>query len=353
MKTLKIPGTIIILVLLLSAACKKPQATLETDIEVPVSVMEVDTASIEEFINTTGNVYAVKEVILKSEMAGKYHLQINPLTGKPFALGDRVKEGVVLIKIEDEEYYNNLRIKSKEVDLEISQQEYEKQQSLYDKGGATLRELKNAEINLINTKYDIESSRINLQKMVIEAPFNGVISSLPYYTNGARLNTGTELVTVIDYSALYLEARLPEKYYGNISKGFKVYVSSYTNPGDTLMGRITQIAPAIDPEARTFTCYVEVENSDLILLPGTFVKADMVVNSSINALVIPKDIILSQNRREMVYVVDKGIAKIRQITTGLENDTQVEVTSGLLAGESVVINGFETLRNDSKVRIVQ
>ncbi len=345
--------TAFFLTLLFLNACKRPQAVIETNIEVPVSVMEVDTSSIEEFINTTGTVYAIKEVSLRSEMAGKYQLQVNPLTGKPFALGDKVSEGVVLIKLEDEEYYNSLRIKSKEVDLEISQQEYEKQKSLYEKGGATLRELKNAEINLINTKYDIESSRLNLEKMEITAPFSGVISSLPYYTNGARLNTGTELATVIDYGSMYLETNLPEKYYSKISRGFKVYVSSYTNQNDTLLGKVTQIAPSIDPAARTFKCFVEVENSEYTLLPGMFVKADMVVNSSGNTLIIPKDIVTRYNRSEIVYVVDKGIAKVREITTGLENDKDIEVTSGLLAGESVVIRGFETLRNESKVRILQ
>ena len=98
-----------------------------------------------------------------------------------------MKAGATIIKLEDEEYVNGLRIKSKEVDLEISKLEYEKQQALYEKGGVTLRDLKNAEITLINTEYDTESSRINLAKMSLKAPFTGVISNLPYFTNGTRV----------------------------------------------------------------------------------------------------------------------------------------------------------------------
>ena len=75
--------------------------------------------SIEEFINTTGTVYPVKEVSLSSEMSGLYRLQTNPITGRPYALGDKVSQGATIIKLEDQEYVNNLRIKSKEVDLEI------------------------------------------------------------------------------------------------------------------------------------------------------------------------------------------------------------------------------------------
>lgn len=334
-------------------SCKKPTMEVSSNIEVPVGVIEVSTSSIEEFVNTTGTVYPMEEVILSSEMAGKYQLQVNPATGKTYTLGDLVKEGATIIKLEDEEYYNSLRIKSKEVDYEISKQEYEKQKSLYEKGGATLRELKNAEINLINTEYDIESSKINLAKMTIKAPFEGVISDLPYFTNGTRVKNATDLVKIINYTSLYLETNLPEKYFNNIEKGFKVYITSYTNPGDTLLGKITQISPEIDPEARTFQCFVEVDNANKTLLPGMFVRADMVINSSEDVIVIPKDIIISYNRMQMVYVVDKGVANSRIITTGLENDKNIEVETGLALGESIVSKGFETLRNKSKVRIIR
>ena len=335
------------------SACNQTNLEVATSIEVPVNVIEASTSTIEEFINTTGTVYPLQEMALRSEISGNYHLQVNPATGKKYALGDRVKKGAVLIKLEDDEYYNNLRIKSKEVDLEISRQEYEKQQSLYEKGGATLRELKNAEINLLNTEYDVESSRLNLAKMAAVAPFDGFISALPYVTEGTKINTNTDLVSIIDYTSLYLETSLPEKYFQNIKRGFKVYITSYTRALDTLLGTITQISPQIDPDARTFTCFVEIDNSDKILLPGMFVKADLVVNSSEETIVIPKDIITSRNRDQIVYVVENGVAYQRIITTGLQNQNSIEVKTGIETGESLVSKGFETLRNESKVKILQ
>jgi len=334
-------------------SCNKPESEISGSVEVPVSVIEVGISSIEEFINTTGTVYPMKEASLSSEMTGKYKLQTNPSTGKPYALGDRVQQGATIIKLDDEEYYNNLRIKSREVDFEISTQEYEKQQSLYDKGGATLRELKNAEINLINSEYEIESSQLNLAKMFIKTPFSGIIADLPYFTNGNRIASGTILVKVIDYNKLYLETNLPEKHFSDVENGFKVYITSYTNPGDTLIGEITQISPSIDPDARTFKSVVQVSNDEQQLLPGMFVKADLVINSSQNTIVIPKDIIVSRNRVRSVFVVENGVASERRITTGLESTGNVEVISGIEPGESVVSKGFETLRNNSRVKVLR
>ncbi len=353
MKNTKHLIPILLTALIIVNACKQPNLGIETSIEVPVDVIEASTSSIEEFINTTGTVYAVKEVVLNSEMAGEYTLQKNPATGIPYALGDRVTRGANIIKLEDEEYVNNQRLNSKKVNLEISRQEYDKQKSLYDKGGVTQRELKNAEIAYINSEYDVESSRINMAKMSVKSPFTGVISDLPYFTEGTKVNANTILVKLIDYEQLYLETNLPEKYYLNVSKGFKVYITSYTSPRDTLIGEITQISPSIDPEARTFKCFVNVNNKEKIILPGMFVKADLVINSSENTIVIPKDIIVSRSRKRMVFVVERGVAKERWITTGLESIDKVEVLTGLESGESVVSKGFETLRNDSKVRVIR
>jgi len=353
MKTFRIPLWTLMIPALLVSSCKQPDMEVSTTVEVPVGVIEASTSSIEEFVSTTGTVYPLKDVTLSSEIAGDYHLQVNPSTGKAYALGDYVKAGTTLIKLDDEEYVNDLRVRSKEVDKEISELEYEKQQALYEKGGATLRDLKNAEITLINTEYDMESSRINLAKMSLVTPFSGIVSELPYFTEGTKIAANTEMVSVIDFQKLYLEANLPEKYFRNIERGFKVYVTSYTSTADTLIGTITQISPSIDAEARTFKCFVEVENKDEILLPGMFIKADLVVNSAEEVIVIPKDIIMSRNRNQIVYVVEQGVASERIITTGLQNASSIEVKMGLLKGESIVISGFETLRDQSRVRILR
>jgi membrane fusion protein, multidrug efflux system len=353
MKTYQYLFALIFPVLTFVSSCKQPDMAVNTSIEVPVGVIEAEISSIEEFINTTGTVYPVKEVSMNSEMSGLYRLQTNPQTGKTYSLGDNVARGATIIKLEDPEYENSQRIKSREVNFEISKQEYEKQQSLHEKGGATLRELKNAEIGLINSQYDIESSQINLGKMSIKAPFSGVISDLPYFTNGTKVNTNTLMVKIIDYSKLYLETNLPEKYYTNVDLGYKVYLTSYTNPLDTLIGEITQVSPAIDPEARTFKCFVSVDNQLKKILPGMFVKADLVINSAENTIVIPKDIILNRNRVRTVFVIERGVAHSRVINTGLESVEMVEVLSGLESGESVVSEGFETLRDNSQVKVLR
>jgi RND family efflux transporter MFP subunit len=308
---------------------------------------------IEQFINTTGTVFPSSESLLSSQISGYYFLSTNPRTNKKYVLGDRVKKGEVIIRIVDEEYQNDLRERSKAIDNELSKMEYEKQKVLYEKGGATLRELKDAEINVINAEYDSINIKIQLEKMLVVAPFDGKIVELPYFTQGVKVTNNQEMVKFMNYDKLYLETSLPEKYFYQVKQDMDVYISNYSMPNDTLFGKVTQVSPSIDPDNRTFKCFVTIANENEKLLPGMFVKADLVSERNPEALIIPKDIISGRGSERNVFVVDNNYAYQKRITTGLESIDKVEVVKGLKQGDRVVISGFETLRNKSKVKVLE
>lgn len=334
-------------------SCRNREDELDTEIAVPVTVEEVKTRSIEQYVTSTGTVLPTKEVLLKSQIAGYYRLMINPATGRKFALGDVVNQGQAIIRLEDPAFENEIKIESQKLNLDISEREFNKQQSLYDKGGVTLRELKNAEINFINSKYAYENALLQLEKMTVKAPFKGVVVDLPYYTEGTRIDAALSMVKLMDYSQLYLEIQLPEKELGAVKVNQPARIMNYSLPEDTLSGTITQLSPAINPETRTFKGSVVIANPNLLLRPGMFVRAEIVVARKDSTIVIPKDIILVKQRGKTIFVVDKGAAEERIVTTGLENPTHAEVIGGLELNERLVVDGFETLRNQSKVRIIR
>jgi len=343
----------IIISLALFTACNEKDTELNKDISVQVSVEEIVPKGIEKYISTTGTVNPIKTVDLKNEVGGKYHLMINPRTNRKFELGDYVKEGIDVIVLEDKEYENNIKIKSLELRLEISQQVFEKQQSLYKKGGVTLSELKNAEIDLINAKYSYEDALYRLAKLKVQAPFSGIITNLNYYTENTRIEAASPVLSMMDYSKLHMEIQLAEKNLGSIKTGQEVKIVNYTLPGDTLQAVLAQISPAIDSETRSFKAIVNINNSKLKLRPGMFAKGEIIVASADSTIVIPKDVILNKQKGHTVFVVNKGLAEERIIEFGLENPDVVQVISGLEKKDRLVIKGFETLRNRSKIKVVK
>ena len=307
----------------------------------------------EEYITATGTVNATHSVEMQSESAGYYKLAKNSETSKPFALGDFVKKGQVIIYLDNPEQENTIKIESQKLNLENTLREYEKQKSLYEKGGVTLYELKNSELSYVDAKYSYENALIQLSQLKITAPFDGIIADLPYYTEGVKVDSGSDMVYIVNYKKLNMEVNLPGKNLGNISANQSVKVMNYTMPDENLHGEVTQVSPVLDTETRTFKALIDIDNPDFILRPGMFVKVDIITASKDSTIVIPKNILISNRNRKSVFVVERGTAFERAVTVGLQNPDEVEITEGLKVNERLVISGFETLRDRSKIKIIQ
>lgn len=344
---------ILFVLVVLAFSCNNQTSSETTDLAVPVSVENVKQQSIQQFINTTGTAKARSETELSSEISGKYFLQVNPKTGRKFSLGDKVQKGQVIVKFEDEEYVNNLSMESKTLNLEISDDEYAKQKSLYEKGGVTLYELRSSEVSRLDTRNSYEGAKIELAKMQVIAPFSGVIVELPYYTEGVDVASGSSIVSLMSYDKMYVEINLPEKNMADVKIGQEVIVTSYTLSEDTITGHVSELSPIISDETRTFSGKLQIDNPELKLRPGMFIKANIITAQKDSAIVISKDIILSGSRGKYVFVVGRNsAAEDRRITTGISNQDQVEVIEGLKPNDRLIIKGFETLRDHSKVKVI-
>ena len=351
MKNIKL--FILLTVAIAAFSCNNQTSSETTDLAVPVSVENIKRKSIQQFIGTTGTAKSIYETELYSEIAADYQLLLNPRTGKHYRLGDKVQKGDVIVKLEDAEYENGIAIESKELNLEIADFEYEKSKSLYDKGGVTLRELRNAELSQTNAKIDYERAEIQLAKMEIVAPFSGIIVDLPFYSEGVRVASGQPMVSLMSYNKMYIEINLPEKNISDVKVGQEVVITNYTLTEDTITGLVSELSPIISDETRTFAGKLQIENPELKLRPGMFVKANIITAQKDSAIVIPKDVIMSGSRGKYVFVVGRNsAADDRRITTGISNQDEIEIIEGLKPNDRLIIKGFETLRDNSKVKVI-
>lgn len=343
-----------VLVLLTLWACNQPEEESPSiDLAAPVSVIDVATSSLSRHTIATGNAMAEKEMEVTSQIAGKYKVKNHPSYNRPFKLGDRVKAGQAFVEIEDKEYVNGISLESKKMNLDLAKQEYEKQKSVYDKGGVTLRELRNSELQMTNAQNELENAEIRLEKMKIDIPISGVIVKLPHYTPNSQIQQGSSLATIMNYSKMYVDVSLPENTMTEIKTGQKVQITNYSLPNDTLIGTVTEISPAIDVNTRTYLGKVRFSNPKLLIRPGMFIKTLIKVNQRDDIIVIPKEVIISDQRGKRVFVVKENTAFERIIETGIENEDMIEVVSGLEVNERLVTKGFETLRNKSKVKVLK
>lgn len=342
---------IIVFAIAIISGCRNEEATQGADVSVPVRVTEVAKKTIYNTLAINGTVTPAGSAEINTEAEGLYRLNNNPRTGKPFKMGDKVNAGERIISLVNPEYELSVRIEAKKLDLENAKQEYEKQQSLYEKGGVTLRELKNSELSYINTKYDFDNSELQMKKLSVRAPFDGVIVELPYFTSNVKVANGTKVLRLMDYSTLLLQADFPEKFITTVVAGQEAYVTNYNLKDDTLKAVITELSPAINEASRTFKGVMKVNNPNLLMRPGMFVKAEIVVERRDSAIVVPREIVQTKRRGKVVFVVERSTAVEKRINTGIETDTEVEITSGLEPGESLVTEGYQMLSNRAKVKV--
>lgn len=334
-------------------SCNNNRGSSASETTTPVWIEDVQFRNIEEYITTTGTAKAAKTIEIKSESAGDYNLQTNPKTGRPYRLGDVVEAGAVIIRLENKEYVNNVQLESKKLQVQIAEKEWEGQKSLLERGGATEKDVNNAENSYINAKLALENAYITLEKMNIKAPFKGVIVSLPYFTPNVEAASGSTMVSIMDYSKMYVETQFPENTLEKLAVGQNVHITNYNIKQDTLKGVLTQLSPAISEDTRTFAGYIEISNPDLKLRPGMFAKADVITASKDSVLCIPKDIIKNRRGGKFIYTVVRNNAEEKVIQTGISDDKYIEVTQGLKAEDKIVVKGYEWLRNRSKVKVMK
>ena len=100
-----------------------------------------------------------------------------------------------------------MQLESKKLQIQITEKEWEGQKILLEKGGATEKDVNNAENSYINAKLALENGYITLEKLSIKAPFKGVIVNLPYYTPGVEVASGSVMVGLMDYSKMYVDTK--------------------------------------------------------------------------------------------------------------------------------------------------
>lgn len=338
---------------MLLAACQQEGPKIDVESSIPVRVAPVARQSIEEYITATATVLPAMAAELRCLQSGRYRLQTNPRTGRPYAMGDRVLSGETIVRLANPEFENTVSIDSKKLNFTISEREFEKQKALFEKGGITLRELTDAERIFIDSRYAYENAGLQLDKLSVEAPFEGILVDLVHYNPEQLLETGAVFGKLMDYETLYAELSLPGGALSRVSPGQRALVTHYGSDADadTLDGKIDQVSPVLDQESRMFKATLEVANDSLHIRPGMFVRVDIVADSRDSALVVPKDALLDRGANRIAFVVEKGIAFERKLETGLSNRFEIEIISGLEEEDRLVVEGFETLRNRAKVKV--
>jgi membrane fusion protein (multidrug efflux system) len=189
---------------------------------------------------------------------------------------------------------------------------------------------------------DIELLKVQIRKTEVYAPFDGVIG-LRNISIGAQVTPSTPLATIRAVQKLKLDFSVPEKYGKAIKKGLKV---KFSVQGEGALHDATVLATeeGIDVATRNLKVRAVVKNKDAELKPGAFANVELELGENKNALMVPTQAIIPQERTKQLIVGKNGKAKFVTVTTGVRQASSVEVLDGIAAGDTVVTTGLLFLK---------
>lgn len=379
-----------------------------TDITVSVETQKIAPAIIEQYVNVSSKVMANNEISVIPKVSGTVkNVRVN--------LGDTVKAGDVLFEIDDTSlriaanqaaaslasaqanYDMNIgaTLENTVTQLQASVDSYQIQyddllrdlqntKALYEAGAKSKLELdtlqsgvdklklqldtakenlrltrektidgtkKSAQAALKQAQLSYENAQTQLGYTQVKAEIDGVIGACNV-TVGSMASPQSPAMTIVNTDKLKFSCNISDDYINRVSVGSKAYITVSAASEKPYEGTVTYISPAANSTTLLYPVEIYIEKTDDRIKPGMFASLKLVVERRENTISVPLNAVLEKGGDKFVYVVDdKNVPHKKVVETGIKNDENVEIVSGVQNGEKVVVVGQSFLSDGSKVNV--
>lgn len=309
---------------------------------VPVNLMIVKDTTVDNNIDVTGTIDANEKVNLVSETAGA-------ITGIYFNEGSTVKKGQLLVKVYNQDLIAALKQNDYQVAL-AKQNEY-RNSILLQKEAISQQEYDTSLTSLNTLKAQSEVLKAQIAKTEIRAPFSGVIG-LRNISPGGYLSPSTSIASLVNIDPAKVTFSVPERYLAMIKAGTKINFTIESSRKN-FSATVYAIEPAIDLSSRTITVRAKAPNPDNLLKAGAFAKINLKLDQIAKTIMVPTQCVIPDLKDNKVFIYHNGIAEAKVVKTDLRTDTRIEITSGLKAGDSLIVSGLIQIRNKVPLKVLK
>jgi len=192
------------------------------------------------------------------------------------------------------------------------------------------------ELNAVQAEVELYEARI--AKTEIRAPFDGRVG-LRYVSEGAYVTPAIRIATLQDARSVKVDFAVPERYASSIGTGLTIRFR-LSGSDELFSGTVYAVEPKIDPATRSLLLRARAPNPRGHLIPGAFAEIELVVEEIPDALMIPTQALVPDLEGQKVFVAAGGTARAQRVTTGTRTDTQIQITEGLMPGDTVITSGL-------------
>jgi RND family efflux transporter MFP subunit len=347
-----------LMIILLAAGCQEDkQHTSEEEgtSRVAVDVVRARTGQMQETVEGIGVLKAAETVEIRPELAAT-------VEKVAFEEGQRVAKGDLLYKLDDSdllarEKVADAALETAQTRLRNARWKSERIEELRDRDAASSEEYKElrdavdeAQAGVQRARGELDLVREQLDDCRITAPLAGTVGQT-HVDVGDFVDIGDPLTVLYSDSFLEVEFTLPERAVGRVRSGQQVQVLTETVDDHPFDGEVTYVSPSVRQATHDLLVKARIDDSNNELKPGLFAKARVVLETYDNALILPEEALVESEEGFTVFVVQDDHAEAREVTTGLRQPGQVEIRTGVEAGESVIVRGQMRLEDGTRVSI--
>ncbi len=336
---------------------KISKGTAEISEEKQVETIDVTPTPFSYTLSVVGSLKAPETVTVSPKKAGI----IRKMWVKE---GDPVRKGQVLVELDDidarlqmERAEANLR--QIEASLETNRNTLHRYEKLFESKvipQQTYDDIK-LKVKLDEARLDLARAELNLAKQnlsdhQITSSINGVVN-LKIASIGEHVNVAPKdgILTLVQMDPLDLEFYVPETWASKVRLGSRVQFLVKAFSEEKFSATVHFISPTADPTTRNVRMKAIVSNPQYRLKPGFFAEVNIPTGTRTDAILIPESSLLSQEGKYYAFIVQEGIARRKEIETGLRLEGKVEILKGIQRGDRLITVGHEQLSDGMKVKI--
>jgi RND family efflux transporter MFP subunit len=348
----------------------------------PVEFATVTRATVAEQILVVGNLIGAATVQVVPRVNGRLQ-EVN------VRLGDPVRNGQVIARVEDSEIREQVRqaeatfkvgqasIRQREADLSLAKNNLDRSRNLYDRKllpqqtfddvdaryQAAVAQLDLARAQFEASKSRLDELKITLTNTQIVAPVDGFVGKR-FLDPGGFASTNAPVASVVDIRTVRMVANLVERDMRRVPTGTPAIVEVDAFPGEKFQGRVSRVAPIFDPATRTAEIEIEIPNPGYRLKPGMYARVNLTIDTRKDAVTIPRNALVDLQGKNGVFLAEAAqptegtrgggqaptlIAKFVAVEVGIRDGEHIEIKSGVNDGARVITTGASALKDGDRV----
>lgn len=306
----------------------------------PVELGKPEKLNWPKSVTALGSLRSDESIIVRAEQSGR-------ITALNFKEGQPVRAGQMLVQLDDS--VARAELEQARANQKLAKAKFDRAVELKERNFISGQAKDEAENAMRVADATVSLAEAKLTKLTIKAPFSGTVG-LRTASLGDYVKDGQDIVNLEKTDPIKVDFKVPELFQSKISVGQSLSVALDALPGQPFSGKVYAVNPQLDTAGRAVVLRAQMDNRSGSLKPGMFARVRLTLSDTGETVVVPEQAVAMQGEEQVMYKVVDGRAMRTKVEVGQRRDGKVEIVEGVGGNDTIVIAGWQRLRDGAAVR---